>query len=597
MNAPKIGAGMATLSCALLAAAAPSFATPLNQEAAPVVPDTDDALVAADSQAVGRLSTHLQQAVESVRPLLLYDERGLLLRQVGAFRISDDGLVTSAATLSGCARAAWELGPGRSIDVVGVSAIDRELGVAQLKLNLNADDIDLPPILTPQPRVLRSGPMIGALGISLTMTPIDKVGRLTDIIALPGIGRLGQADEMQTPGLEGGPVFSQDGALVGVLGQKVDGDRRIVVPIKCVLEAKPYNPTLPLHEAMPPRDESIEHGRMLVLTGKSTAAVAALANHGGARAAFWRGLAQGATNQYDAAVHSLEQAAESLHSTRAHLALAKHYELNEQSGAALRVLRKAQARAPESPAPRYAIAQLLQAIGRDTEALQSLKQTLNRDPAHVEAMAMRGLILVKRRRLSEARPYFDQALSIDPYSSDALVGRGRLLLAEGKPEESLASFRSALRVDPDLPGGHLMLANALNGLEQHDEALAAASKALEVAPTNAEAHLTLGKVLVAMDRHEESLEHLEAATVLDPEGIEGYLVLGQAFKHLRKFQEALVPLNKALAQDPRNPTALFNIGFCYLRLGERGKARDNYKVLQHIDGRAARLLFRMIYDK
>lgn len=580
-----------------LATAGPASAQEKEPLSAEDDPQVQEAPAATEAERKAALDGLLVRAQAAVRPLLLYDERGTLQRQVGAFRIRPDGLATSAAVLRGIVRAAWELEPGRSIPVRGVSALDRERGIVLLKLDVDEAETGLPPLLEPKPRMLRTGPLLGAVGISLTMQPLKHVGRLAEVIQLPGLGRMGRAADMQIPGLEGGPVFAEDGALIGVLGEVLDRDLRCIVPMRCLLEARAFEKPVPLTKALPQLDPRIEEGRLLVLGGEPERAIALLANVRGPEADFWRGLALHGSGQGGAAAEALEASSESAPSLATSLAYgAQLLELGQPS-LALGVLRSTQELAPDSPAPRFAMARLFRAIGRDNEALQSLRQALNRDPVHVEAMALRGDILVSRKRLSEAQPFLEKALEIDPDSSEALAGMGRLRLAQNEPEEALSCFRQALATDPNVAQGHLLMARTLLALERNDEAHESAERAIELDPQSAEAYLVLGQVLVALNRHEEALEPLESATILDPTGMEGHIELGQALKHLRRFQDALTPLNRALGIDARNPTALFNVGFCYLQTGERGKARDAYKVLQHIDGRAARILYALIYDK
>lgn len=550
-----------------------------------------------DAERRANLDEQLIQAQASVRPLLLYDERGTLQRQVGAFRIQQDGVVTSAAVLRGIVRAAWELEPGRSIPVRGVTALDRERGIVLLALDVDETETGLPPILEPRPRVLRTGPLLGAVGISLTMQPLKHVGRLAEVIQLPGLGRMGRAADMQIPGLEGGPVFAEDGALVGVLGEVLDRGLRCIVPMRCLLEARTFERPVPLTQALPQLDPRVEEGRLLMLGGEADRAIALLADVNGPEADFWRGLALSASGQGGAAADALKDSIETNRNLATSLAYGAQLLELDQPSLALSVLRETQELAPDSPAPRFAMALLFRAIGRDNQALQSLRQALNRDPVHVEAMALRGDILVSRKRLSEAQPYLEDALAIDPNSADALAGMGRLLLAKGEPTKALACFRRALATDPDLAQGHLLMARTLLALEQGEEGLAFAERAIELDPQSPETYLAYGDLLVSLNRHEEALEPFESATILDPTGIEGHLAMGQTLKHLRRFQDALTPLNRALGIEGRHPTALFNVGFCYLQTGERGKARDAYKVLQHIDGRAARILYALIYDK
>ena len=93
--------------------------------------------------------------------------------------------------------------------------------------------------------------------------------------------------------------------------------------------------------------------------------------------------------------------------------------------------------------------------GDFTEALQIYDEVLADDPANVEALSERGLLLVSLAEATErpglaeqGRASIDKALAVDPGEARALFYLGLALRLQGDDEAAANAFSNALAADP-----------------------------------------------------------------------------------------------------------------------------------------------------
>lgn len=87
-------------------------------------------------------------------------------------------------------------------------------------------------------------------------------------------------------------------------------------------------------------------------------------------------------------------------------------------------------------------------------ALAMLQKALQRDPAHVKALGLRGEILVRRRRYDEALEDLTKAIEADPRNADALAARAQVSLFRGNFGKALEDINAALKINPKLAQAH-----------------------------------------------------------------------------------------------------------------------------------------------
>jgi tetratricopeptide (TPR) repeat protein len=118
---------------------------------------------------------------------------------------------------------------------------------------------------------------------------------------------------------------------------------------------------------------------------------------------------------------------------------------------ALKLLNEYVRRYPQVPEARYYRALALNGLDRKKEALEDVDKVLVDNPGNVNALLLKGNLLVEMDRRPEAILIFTQVMKCDPRNSEACKERGDCLAQEGQFAEAIADLDRAARLAPRDP--------------------------------------------------------------------------------------------------------------------------------------------------
>jgi tetratricopeptide (TPR) repeat protein len=178
---------------------------------------------------------------------------------------------------------------------------------------------------------------------------------------------------------------------------------------------------------------------------------------------------------------------------------------------------------------------------------------------------------IEEGRLDEARRILDANLAARS-TNVGLNIRGDILLKQGRPSEALTAFDAAIKLTPRMPEAHCNRGAALQEMGRLEEALAAEDKALRLRPDYATAHFNRGNVLKAMTRMEDAIAAYSRALKARPGFADAMLNRGLARLALGSAPDALADFDHVLAMRPRDATALVGRAGAYRDLGDFARA-------------------------
>jgi Tfp pilus assembly protein PilF len=108
--------------------------------------------------------------------------------------------------------------------------------------------------------------------------------------------------------------------------------------------------------------------------------------------------------------------------------------------------------------------------GDERAALAIVDGVLGRDPGHLRAHYVAGLLRLYLSSPAEALPHFERVRASDPRDAYAAYYTGQCLAQLGRPAEALAAFRQALELDPYLRSAYYGAFQALQRTGQTEEA-------------------------------------------------------------------------------------------------------------------------------
>lgn len=231
-------------------------------------------------------------------------------------------------------------------------------------------------------------------------------------------------------------------------------------------------------------------------------------------------------------------------------------------------LDEAMSRNPYEAALPFKKAEMLMADGSEVAAVSLYGKTLTLQPNHIRALE-RMAKLSAGPQPDQALAYIGRVLGAEPDNLAAMLLRGALLRRLERSSEAVIQYSNALAVD----GGCFDALVNLGELQaqEYAQALDFFTRALAVEPASARCMFGMGEALIALEKLQEAAVQYKQAAELDKNDARPLARLGALYA---ETQPALADeyMHKALALEPEN--ALYNAdrGRIQLRLGNKKSA-------------------------
>ena len=129
-----------------------------------------------------------------------------------------------------------------------------------------------------------------------------------------------------------------------------------------------------------------------------------------------------------------------------------------EAEAAIREALRARDPVPEAWA---ALAEVLESLGRDLEALDALNHAIAQREGFEGALMNSAVLLQKLGRLGEAVDRYRQVIALAPDAAVMHNNLGHVLRSLGRPAEAEVHCRRAAELGPDIPEAHFNLGTTL----------------------------------------------------------------------------------------------------------------------------------------
>jgi len=159
----------------------------------------------------------------------------------------------------------------------------------------------------------------------------------------------------------------------------------------------------------------------------------------------------------------------------------------------------------------------LASLGRDEEALASLRKAIEVKPDHVEAHYNYGSSLRNLGRYRQALASFERALALRPDYVKAHNNRGAVLEAMNRLEPALAAYERALAIEPEFAEARGNRMRVLCLLERSDEAVASLGRRLARYPNDAQSYFERGRIYLDLNRNDGAVSDFQKALALKPD--------------------------------------------------------------------------------
>jgi tetratricopeptide (TPR) repeat protein len=193
---------------------------------------------------------------------------------------------------------------------------------------------------------------------------------------------------------------------------------------------------------------------------------------------------------------------------------------------------------------------------------------LRRDPNHVDALHLLGLLNYQRGRLDAAHALISSAVALDRARVTTLSDLGLVLYGMARFEAALASYDAALAVAPHDPEALNGRGVALLHLGRAEAALETFARVLAIDPGHIDALGNQGNALLELNRPQAAIASYDGGLKLAPEHPRFLTNRAIALRRLDRPHEALAAVARARLADPRFAEARFVESLVRLSLGD-----------------------------
>lgn len=228
------------------------------------------------------------------------------------------------------------------------------------------------------------------------------------------------------------------------------------------------------------------------------------------------------------------------------------------------------------------------------KAVVGLKALTAKEPGNLWACYNLGSALAAMNLNEDAINAFRQVIAINPNSELGYIGLGSLLIGNGRPQEGIEMMKKAISINPDNSIAHLQMCYAYYSLGKQREALEACKMAIKLSSDDL-AYFQLGLIYDGMGMYGDAIKTYTLGLEQNPDSIIGHLWLGNVYTKLSRYGEAIEEYKEAIRINPNFGEAYYNLGQVYVTLNDKSSALEIYKKLKEIEPNLAKELFSRIY--
>jgi tetratricopeptide (TPR) repeat protein len=227
--------------------------------------------------------------------------------------------------------------------------------------------------------------------------------------------------------------------------------------------------------------------------------------------------------------------------------------------------------------------------GKFVTAANEFEAAAHADPSESNLFDW-GSELLLHRTLDPAIEVFRHAAERYPNSPRLVIGLGMALYARGNYDDAVKSLIRAADLNPADPRCYLFLSKAYDSSpSQAEEVIQRFRRFAELQPENAQAYyyyaMSLWKGKRAQDPSVD-LQQIELllkkAIALDSRLAEAHLQLGNLYSDQNKHAESIPEYERARELSPDLADVHYRLGQAYVRIGDKGRAQEQFEIYQRI---------------
>ncbi|MCL2182161.1 MAG: tetratricopeptide repeat protein [Chitinispirillia bacterium] len=252
------------------------------------------------------------------------------------------------------------------------------------------------------------------------------------------------------------------------------------------------------------------------------------------------------------------------------------YSQRGENAKALPLLQRSTAAADANPELWLQIAQVYNAMGRDSSELAAYQRFIRTNPQHVEANSRIGALLMRRGDYSSAMINLEIANTMSPNDPVVLSLLARGYVQTKRNNEAISILARAKAAKPDDATIRYQLYEVYQLAKQNDKALEEIKQLTEL-KKEGRYLLAYGQMLIQQKKAKEAEGIVTQLLAQDPMNTDAMILRGFIHRANGKFQEALEVYEEILSILPGYAPALFETAETYIQMKQMPRAEMNYK--------------------
>ena len=209
-------------------------------------------------------------------------------------------------------------------------------------------------------------------------------------------------------------------------------------------------------------------------------------------------------------------------------------------------------------------------LGDKQGAIEDYNQALKINPNYAKAYYNRGTARYDLGDKQSAIADYNQAIKINPYYTDAYNNRGIARSNLGDNQGAIADFNQALKLNPYYIKAYINRGNARSNLGDNQEAIADYNQVIKIIPD--EAYIGRGIARYQLGDKQGAIADFNQAIKINPNYDKAYYNRGAARYRLGDKQGAIADFNQALKINPNYAKAYYIRGAARYDLGDKQAA-------------------------
>jgi tetratricopeptide (TPR) repeat protein len=238
-----------------------------------------------------------------------------------------------------------------------------------------------------------------------------------------------------------------------------------------------------------------------------------------------------------------------IHPEKMFVAAVKHYTAGrlQQAESALRQLLQQQSKHAQAL---HLLGVIVHQSGKTDLAILLIAQAIAIEPDVAEFHSNLAEMCRLMKRFDEAVKHGKKAIELNPKSPAAVSNLGIAYYDQGDLDKAEACQKKALKLDPAFPAALNNLGSILRDRKDKQGAIGYYRQVLAINPDHLDAINNLGALLTESERPDEAIGHLLKAIKLAPNYAEAHYNIGNAFLSLEQLDRAIYGFRQALSLKP-----------------------------------------------